>query len=124
MIRALILALAALALLPPAASAHAVLEATTPEGGARLKTAPEQIVLRFSEPVEAEFGAVRVFDSHGREVQAGGTISRGAEVAVRLRGRLGVALHQVGLARAAALECALPEQVLHERAHVQADLSP
>ena len=47
--------------------------------------------LRFSEPVEAEFGSVRVFDSRGREVQDGRAFhpgGRGAEVAVRLRGGL------------------------------------
>ena len=63
--RALALAVALLALLPAAASAHALLNATTPERGARLDAAPEQVSLRFSEPVEAEFGAVRVFDSSG-----------------------------------------------------------
>ena len=57
---------AALALLPAAASAHALLEATPPERGARLEPAPEQVALRFSEPVEAEFGAVRVFDARAR----------------------------------------------------------
>ena len=92
MIRALALALAALALLPQTASAHALLEATTPERGARLERAPEQVSLRFSEPVEAEFGAVRVFDSDGREVQTGRTFhpgDRAAEVAVRLKAGLG-----------------------------------
>jgi copper transport protein len=88
-IRALALALAALALLPASAGAHALLKTTTPERGARLETAPERVTLRFSEPVEAEFGAVRVFDSEGREVQQGGTIARGSEVAVRLRDGLG-----------------------------------
>jgi copper transport protein len=76
---------ALLARLPAGASAHALVNSTTPERGARLDAAPEQVTLRFSEPVEAEFGAVRVFDSEGREVQEGGTIQRGAEVAVRLR---------------------------------------
>ena len=92
MIRALALALAALALLPATAGAHALLKSTTPERGARLDAAPEQVSLRFSEPVEAEFGAVRVFDSEGREVQTGRTFhpeGRGAEVAVRLRDGLG-----------------------------------
>jgi copper transport protein len=91
-IRALALALAALALLPATAGAHALLEGTMPERGARLDAAPEQVGLRFSEPVEAEFGAVRVFDSSGREVQEGRTFhpgGRGAEVAVRLRSGLG-----------------------------------
>jgi copper transport protein len=65
------------------------LKSTTPERGERLDAAPGQVTLRFSEPVEAEFGAVRVFDSEGREVQTGGTFQRGAEVAVRLRDGLG-----------------------------------
>jgi copper transport protein len=88
-IRALALALAALALLPAPAGAHALLEATTPERGARLDSAPPEVTLRFSEPVEAEFGAVRVFDSAGREVQAGRTVARGNEVTVGLRDGLG-----------------------------------
>jgi copper transport protein len=81
-------ALLALALLPVSASAHTVLETTTPEPGAHLDTPPDQVTLHFSEPVEAKFGAVRVFDSKGREVQTGSTFhpyGRGAEVAVRLR---------------------------------------
>jgi copper transport protein len=91
-IRALVAALAALALLPATASAHALLKATIPERGARLDAVPGQVSLRFSEPVEAEFGAVRVFDSRGREVQQGRTFhpgGRSSEVAVRLHGGLG-----------------------------------
>jgi copper transport protein len=87
-IRAFAATCVALALLPATASAHALLEATTPERGARLERVPGQVSLRFSEPVEAEFGAVRVFDSRGREVQEGRAFhpgGRGAEVAVRLR---------------------------------------
>ena len=87
MIRAAAVALGLLALLPATASAHATLERTTPERGARLDAAPERVTLHFSEPVEAEFGAVRVFDSHGREVQSGKTFhpgDRGPDVAVAL----------------------------------------
>jgi copper transport protein len=53
--------LAPLLLLPAApASAHALLEETVPSRGAALDAAPAQVELRFSEPVEVEFGAVRV----------------------------------------------------------------
>ena len=92
MSRALAVAVVALALLPASASAHALLKATTPERGARLERAPAQVTLRFSEPVEVAFGAVRVFDSNGREVQAGRAFhpgDRGSAVAVRLRDGLG-----------------------------------
>lgn len=90
--RALATALAGLLLLPAAASAHATLDATTPERGARLNAAPEQVTLEFSEGVEANFGAVRVFDTNGREVQEGNAFhpsDRGREVAVRLKPGLG-----------------------------------
>jgi copper transport protein len=67
----LVLALAGLvaAVAAAPASAHALLEATTPERGVALDAAPRQVVLRFSEPVEIEFGAVRVYDAAGKEVQ-------------------------------------------------------
>jgi methionine-rich copper-binding protein CopC len=84
-IRALAAALVAFALLPASASAHTVLKATTPEGDAQLAAAPERVTLRFSEPVEADFSAVRVFDSHARDVQSGRAFhpeGRGEEVAV------------------------------------------
>ena len=68
MVRALLLALAVLAIAAPAASAHATLEGTTPARGAALKAAPEQVVFRFNEPVEGTFGAVRVFDAKGARV--------------------------------------------------------
>jgi copper transport protein len=77
---------------PAAASAHATLEATTPQRGARLDAAPSQIVLRFSEPVTVSLGAVKVFDPRGREVQQGDAFhpgGRSSHVAVKLRSELG-----------------------------------
>ena len=65
--RAPILATLALALAAPAAAeAHAVLESTRPGAGASLASAPAEVSLRFDEPVEATFGAVRVFDRRDR----------------------------------------------------------
>ena len=92
MIRALAGALAALALPARDGERARAARGDAPERGARLDAAPEQVSLRFSEPVEAEFGAVRVFDSKGGEVQAGRAFhpgGRGTEVAVRLRDGLG-----------------------------------
>ncbi len=92
MIRRLGIALALAALLAAVAagpaSAHALLEATTPDRGAALDAAPREVVLRFSEAVEIEFGAVRVYDAAGKEVQAGSAFHPGGDdsaVAVRLR---------------------------------------
>ena len=59
----------ALALVAPAgAGAHAVLERTDPERGAQLEAAPAEAAFFFSEPVEASFGAVRVYDRDGERV--------------------------------------------------------
>ena len=70
-LRIAVLALAALAIAAPAAQAHALLEGTVPERGAAVEPAPGQVVMRFSEPVEIAFGAIRVFDAEGAQVQTG-----------------------------------------------------
>ncbi|MDO8213745.1 copper resistance protein CopC [Conexibacter sp. CPCC 206217] len=82
-------ALLLLALLAPAqALAHAQLQSTTPQRGAVLRTQPDAVVFRFDEPVEGNFGAVRVFDARGRRVDAGDAYhpgGRGTALAVHLR---------------------------------------
>ena len=65
---ALISALAIGATAPAAASAHAILEGTSPQRGAVVPHQPDAVIFRFDEPVEGNFGAVRVYDSHGNEV--------------------------------------------------------
>ncbi|MGK2955620.1 MAG: FixH family protein [Solirubrobacterales bacterium] len=67
----LIAAFLVLLLLPGAASAHAVLESSSPTRGQVLKQAPDEVTFEFNEPVEASFGAVRVFDTEANEVQSG-----------------------------------------------------
>ena len=72
--RLIVAALAAIALAtaaPAPALGHAVLERTVPERGADLGEPPEAIELYFNEPIEASFGAVRVFDSSGGQVDTG-----------------------------------------------------
>ena len=68
--RALALAAVTLALAPAAASAHARLEATAPARGATVASEPGTVVFRFNEPIEANFGAVRVFDARGASTTA------------------------------------------------------
>jgi copper transport protein len=78
---------AALASAPPA-SAHAQLEGTVPSSGQVLSAQPAQIVFRFSEAVESSFGAVRVYDAKGAEIQRGQAFHPGGagdRIAVRLR---------------------------------------
>ncbi len=80
--------LGVLALAPSAASAHALLVDTIPQRGATLKSQPREIVLRFSESVEGNFGAVRVFDAKAARVDDGRTThpgGNGAQLAVGLK---------------------------------------
>jgi methionine-rich copper-binding protein CopC len=50
------------------ALAHATLLQATPAGGARLGESPEQVRLRFNEPVDAEFDPLKVYDAEGNRV--------------------------------------------------------
>lgn len=65
------LALATLAALPAPVGAHALVRSTEPAAESVVDAAPRQVVLRFSEPVEAAFGAVRVFRADGERVDDG-----------------------------------------------------
>jgi copper transport protein len=66
------LAITALGLASAApASAHAIVHSTSPKGGATVAEPPDQVVMRFNEPVEIAFGAIRVFDGAGRRVDEG-----------------------------------------------------
>jgi copper transport protein len=65
-----------------------VLESTEPLSGSTEKRLPQQIVFKFSEPVEGSFGAIRVFDRQGRRVDAGEVFhpgGRGPELATKLK---------------------------------------
>ena len=57
--------------LVPAAGAHARLITTEPANDAVLEQSPRFVLLRFDEPVETSFGAIRVYDSRARRVDAG-----------------------------------------------------
>jgi copper transport protein len=86
----LVALLAALAL-PTSADAHARLASSTPARGVHLERAPQRVELRFNEPVEIAFGAVRVYDRNGERVDSGPTEhpgGRGEAVAVDLDGGL------------------------------------
>lgn len=64
-------ALAGLLVTPAGALAHATLEGTQPERGVTVARDPGQVVFRFDQTVEGNFGAVRVFDATGRRVDQG-----------------------------------------------------
>ena len=85
-LRALIWIVLAIALgTPAAAQAHAVLESTRPGAGSSLESTPATVSLRFDEPVEATFGALRLFDPEGSPVATGELVhERPEEVSVSL----------------------------------------
>jgi copper transport protein len=55
------------------ADAHAILLRTDPSPQSTVASAPAEVRLEFSEPVEVAFGAVRVFDVNGHRVDTGST---------------------------------------------------
>jgi copper transport protein len=74
-IRRLLLAAGLLVLLlvatPGVASAHAQLESTDPSQSSVLLVPPTQVVLHFGEPVEIDFGSLRVLGPGGKRVDGG-----------------------------------------------------
>lgn len=74
--------------LAPPAAAHAVLLGTDPAEGTVLPEAPEEVVLSFSEPVDAVPDGVRVYDAAGEPVESSATLS-GTKLAVVLDESLG-----------------------------------
>jgi copper transport protein len=86
-----VLAAVALLGLPGSALAHAQLEGSSPARGAVLEVQPGQVVFRFGEAVEGNFGAVRVFDARGARVDDNRVFhpgGRGSQIAVGLRAGL------------------------------------
>lgn len=84
--------------LPAAASAHALLESASPNRGAQLERAPDRVTLRFDEPVEVAFGALRVYDEDGERVDDGPPehpSGDGETVAVALRDGAGEGTYTV-----------------------------
>jgi copper transport protein len=81
-------ALAVLAM-APVAGAHSRLMTTEPANDAVLEQSPRFVLLRFDEPVETAFGAIRVYDARAHRVDAG-AVERpsGTEARVSLDRRL------------------------------------
>jgi methionine-rich copper-binding protein CopC len=75
--------------LPASAAGHATLLSSTPAHETVVDSSPSQIVLRFSEPVRPEPGAVRVFDGVAEPVPIGKLQQpQPMEVVVPLTGKL------------------------------------
>jgi copper transport protein len=80
------IALALVVLVASPASAHAELLQSDPGPGAVLARPPDHVTLRFSEDVSISSGAVRVYDSSGDRVDAGGAGASGRTVTLPVSG--------------------------------------
>lgn len=74
------LALMGLSLTAAPVWAHARLVSSDPPGGATLEQPPEQVVLEFSERIEASFGGVQLFDPAGDRVPTADARIEGSQV--------------------------------------------
>lgn len=72
----------ALTFIPGIASAHAILESSSPEASALLASSPKEIRLDFDEQVEDTLGDIRVYDSEQREVSIGKTVRSASDVSI------------------------------------------
>ena len=68
---AIVLLLAAFALIPGRAAAHANLAESSPAANSVLESPPDRISIRFTEPLEAALSKIRVLDSQGEQVDLG-----------------------------------------------------
>src|SRR5665647_3473122 len=77
------------------ASAHAELVRITPDRDAQLTTAPKDVVLEFSEPVNASFATVVVTSAAGVSVTSGKPTVVGAKVTQALVPRMAAGAYRV-----------------------------
>jgi copper transport protein len=82
-----------------AAWAHAVLLNAVPGAQQTLSSPPPEVQLQFSEPVEAQFGTIRVVDNNGHDVTTGGLLrtqgGRLVSVAIRPHAGTNIVIWQV-----------------------------
>lgn len=71
LLAALPIAFLIIAASPPAASAHADLESSSPADGSRLATIPARVILRFDEPVRIIDGGTKVVSTAGARADTG-----------------------------------------------------
>ncbi len=64
-----VLPVALLALLPAAGSAHAFLDRSDPEQNAIVPASPDAVRLWFTEPLEEQYSAARLYDVQGNKVE-------------------------------------------------------
>ena len=79
-----IVTIIALLVAPVAASAHAMLDHASPAVGSAVTVAPKEVVLSFSEKLEAKFSSIDVRNSKDEAMQAGKAALGGAPTDLRV----------------------------------------
>ncbi len=72
----------ALTFIPGVASAHAILESSSPEPSALLTSSPTEIRLDFDEQVEDTLGDIRIYDSEQQEVSISKTVRSAVDASI------------------------------------------
>jgi copper transport protein len=72
----------AVAFIPGIASAHAVLDSSSPSASELLASSPKEIRLDFDEQVEATLGEIRVYDSEQHEVSIEKTVRSSSDLSI------------------------------------------
>ena len=72
----------AVAFIPGIASAHAVLDSSSPSASELLASSPKEIRLDFDEQVEATLGDIRVYDSEQHEVSIEKTVRSSSDLSI------------------------------------------
>ncbi len=72
----------ALTFIPGIASAHAILESSSPAPSALLASSPKEIRLDFDEQVESTLGDIRIYDSEQREISIEKTVRSSTDASV------------------------------------------
>lgn len=75
----------AVMLLPAAAQAHARLDRAAPPVGGTVTTAPKEVVLSFTEPIEPAFSSIEVRNDAGATMQSGKAAGGGKQLRVALK---------------------------------------
>jgi copper resistance protein C len=70
---------------PPAAMAHSHLDHSAPPVDGTVETAPQDVTLWFTKPLEPTFSTVEVTDSEGARVDSGKASVSGSTMSVGLR---------------------------------------
>jgi copper transport protein len=80
----------------PSASAHAILQKSTPSNNSVARTSPSTVSLQFNEAIETAFGSIRVFDCGGSRVDSGKIVRpTKSSVAVKVDRKLGPGTYTV-----------------------------